>query len=163
MISILKSKKTKIKETEASLKGKLQKMLSDLNWTNYNFEIKEIVKFFNYIESQIGTITEKEFEVAPEGLKNFVQNTGRDQYGWFRAPQGETASVLNTYIQPTGHFDEYFHTHNVKKLMDYEDKPSDQGGFAKRDMTTREFYLEAFVKPFIKGNTKHLESLVKEL
>lgn len=47
--------------------------------------------------------------------------------------------------------------------MTFNNDPSDQGGFAKRLMTTREFYLEAFVKPFIMDKYKALEIAHKEL
>lgn len=147
---------------KASLRTKLQKMLEDLSWAKGQFRIEKIVDFFNYMEETL-KFSKDELAVAPKFLCRVMGSTGRDKYGWFRAPEGQKATYENTFIQPTGHFDEFFRTHTVKLLMNHEDKPSDQGGFAKRDMTTREFYYEAFVKPFISDKVKALELAVKEL
>jgi hypothetical protein len=44
-----------------------------------------------------------------------------------------------------------------------KDQPTDQGGFATRPMTNKEFYLEAFVKPFVKDHYATLKAASKEL
>lgn len=162
-LSFLKSKKTKEKEAKASLRAKVQKMVNDLSWTKTTFPIEKIVDFFNYMEVALGNITDEERLVAHQYVKNVMGSTGRCEGGWFRAPKGQAATPDNTYIQPTGHWDEFFRTHTVRLLMNHKDQPSDQGGFAKRPMTTREFYYEAFVKPFIKDKVEALELSLKEL
>jgi hypothetical protein len=162
-LSFLKSKKTKEREAKASLRIKIQKMVRDLSWTKSTFSIEKIVDFFNYMEDALKNISAAELQVAPKYVKNVISNTGRNEYGWFRAPEGQKATPDNTYIQPTGHFDECFRTHTVRLLMNYNDQPSDQGGFAKRPMTTKEFYYVAFVKPFILDKVEALELSLKEL
>lgn len=157
-------KKRKENKAKTSLGSKLETILYKLTWAeNGNFSIEKICDLFNTLEQELKNITEKEWEVAPKTLRNVFRSTGRDKYGWFRANDGVVANTANTYIQPTGHFDECFRTHTVAELMTFNNDPSDQGGFAKRPMTTKEFYLEAFVKPFIMDKYKALEIAQKVL
>lgn len=157
-------KKRKGNKAKMSLGSKVETILQKLTWAeNGNFPIEKICDLFNTLEQELKNITDKEWEVAPKTLRNVSRSSGRDKYGWFRANDGVAANTSNTYIQPTGHFDECFRTHTVAELMTLNNNPSDQGGFAKRSMTTREFYLEAFVKPFIMDKYKALKIAHKEL
>ncbi len=156
-------KEAKLKE---SLRGKLQQMIWDLDWINHNPPLEKIVDFFNYMEKSLGEITEKEFSVAPERLGVVKRNVGRNKHGWFRAEVGTPATNEDTFIQPTGHFDENFYTHSVRQLLEMTDSPSGQGGFLKEGfaMTNKQFYNEAFVKPFMEDKLKALILIVdKEL
>ena len=145
-------------KNKKSLVVKLQKIATELQWANTNFSFLKVPNFFNFIENELNSISEKEWNVAPSELKNVRRTTSRDSSGWFRAPIGSPATIGNTYIQPTGHMDEFFRTHSIAELMDINDNPSDQGGFAKRPMTTQEFYCFAFIYPFIRD--KHTAILV---
>ncbi len=162
MLSFLKSNKTKQREAKASLRVKIQKMINDLSWAKSEFRIEKIVDFFNYMEDALKQISEKELSVAHKCVKKVIRTTGRDQYGWFRAPENQKATPDNTFVQPTGHMDEFFKTHTVRLLMNYNDQPSSQGGFATRLMDTKEFYYEAFVKPFIRDKVEALEISLRE-
>jgi hypothetical protein len=162
MISFIKTRKEN--KAKMSLGSKVETILQKLAWAeNGNFSIEKICDLFNTLEKELKNITETEWEVAPKSLSNVSRSTGRDKYGWFRAENGNFANTANTYIQPTGHFDEYFRTHTIAQLMTFNNDSSDQGGFAKSSMTTREFYLEAFVKPFIMDKYKALKTAHKEL
>jgi hypothetical protein len=161
---MLAFKTRKENKAKMSLGSKIKTILQKLAWAeNGNFSIEKVCDLFNTLEKELKNITEREWKVAPKSLSNVSRSTGRDKYGWFRAENGNAANTVNTHIQPTGHFDEYFRTHTVAQLMTFNNDPSDQGGFAKKGVTTREFYLVAFVKPFIMDKYKALKIAHKEL
>jgi hypothetical protein len=157
-------KKRKEKNAKMSLGPKVEIILQKLKWAeNGNFSIEKICDLFNTLEQELVNITEEEWDVAPKALRNVSQSTGRDQHGWFRADVGLAADTVNTYVQPTGHFSDFFRVHTIADLMTFNNDPSNQGGFAREEMTTREFYLEAFVKPFIMDKFKALKIAHEEL
>jgi len=154
----------KNKKLRKTLAPKVKALLARFDWIeNGNFGIERICDFFNDFEEGMKDITSEEVNVGPVTLKKFVMNSIRQEYGWFRALKGEKANWNNTFIQPTGHFDENFRTHTVNQLMGFDNDPSSQGGFAKRPMTTKEFYFEAFVKPFLRSNYAVLKIASQEL
>lgn len=152
------------KKIQKSLAEKVENILKQLEWIDQEkFPIQKICDLFNILEKELSNINSREWEVAPRALKNVLRTSGRQENGWFRASQGERATIYNTYIVPTGHFDEFFNTLQLEKLLNINDKPSAQGGFASKPLNTQDFYFYTFVQPFAVAKYRALQCALSKL
>lgn len=152
------------KKIEKSLALKVEKILKRLEWVDQpKFPIQKVCDLFNILEKELNNITEREWAIAPPALKRVMRTSSRQKDGWFRAEQGEKATIYNTYIVPTGHFDEIFKPLQLEKLLDLDDEPSMQCGFARRPLTTQDFYFHAFVQPFVMDKYQALKYVLDKL
>lgn len=158
-------KKQKEKQARKSLTQKLQALLAELAWIEGEWALERICDFFNTLDVALSKLTEVEKGVAPTPLLNVIRTTqrcGENGYGWFRFGPATQARPGNTFIVPTGHYDEVFRTLSVAELMQ-SSAVSDQGGFAKKPMADEEFYKACFVEPFVLDKYRALRSACGQL
>ncbi len=151
------------KKAKTSLFGKLNTLRNTIAWVETHPDIIRLPEFFNVMEDFFrNKLSKSELAILDQRMRNVKNTTARDEYGWFRAKNGELADAHNTWVRPTGHFDELFHARSICDLVTNPGQAWDQHGCAKRDMTDREFYSN-WSTGFMQDKLKAIISSIREL
>lgn len=155
------------KKARKSLLGKLNQLRKEIGWVDTQPDVARLPEFFNVMEDFFqNKLNKAELAVLDQRMRSVKNTTARSEFGWFRAEQGQPATADNTWVRPTGHFDEFFNARTIHDLVTNPGAPWDQHGCAKRDMTDREWYSlwsTEFMQDKMKAIISTIQDLNKEL
>jgi hypothetical protein len=150
------------KKARRSLIFKLDTALKNFSFLyGENFCMETLPQFFNIMEAFIHDIRPGEWNIAPDMLKQVKRATARDQSKFFRAPDGQPATMENTWLQPRGHWAEDFQPRTLADLAANGDESLESFGFSG---TAKELYAaraEGFMRDQMNALTKSLQELNK--
>lgn len=147
------------RKAKKSLKAKLTQLRHDLKFVE-TAKIEDLVKFFLLTTLFVDGLTPEEIRVMDDRCRRLVDRIGRGE--WNRTPIGKQTQIQDVYVNPTGHFDEFYNCRSLIHIINNPGVKNDQCGFAKVPMDDKEFYWECFVKPFMKNNYSWIEKCIDE-
>ena len=152
--------KTKNRKARRSFILKLHAMILELHEIPKN-KIEDLVPYFQITTAFVGSLSKRELEQATESGSRLIRKIGRDE--WNRTPANSKTEMSHVWVNPTGHFDEFYRCRSLQDLIANPGQKNDQYGFAKRPMDDKEFYFECFVKDFMKSNYEFAREIYREM
>ncbi len=152
--------KIKNRKARRSFLLKLHAMITELQKVPKD-KIEDLVPYFRITTAFVDSLTERETQDSGTDAAKLVHQIGRGE--WNRTPANSKTEMSHVWVNPTGHFDEFYRCRSIQDLIANPGGKHDQFGFARKDMDDKEFYFEAFVKPFMVKNYEFAREIYREM
>jgi hypothetical protein len=148
------------RKARKSLILKIEKVMKDFYFLYASkFSMEDLPRFFNTMDTFLKSVQPGEWKIAPDALKRVKKNTMRDPHGFFRANEGQSATMENTWLQPLGHWAEDFQPRTLSDLMENGNEPLESYGFRG---TAKDLYASQG-DSFMRDKMAALQKSLKEL